>query len=177
MDEVINVQCGYQTLNISDVVSAVSFPRHNSPPPTCSSAHTLVLVCALLFLHFRVFPLMCIVLFDSLPWCVHSYKCVQKSVVQVWQQSQLLTIDILCVCGFPQNRYLIGIYTDGCLPAAQLFLQQYLYVIAGVGLGLLVFQLVNILLASGLAIDVRKEKKAMKIYREREKQQKELSRM
>ena len=84
----------------------------------------------------------------------------------------------VCVCVFFQERLdPANIYPDGCLTKAQTFLNQYLYVIAGVGLGLLVFQLVNIILASGLAVDIRKEKKALKIYRQRERQQKELSRM
>ena len=82
------------------------------------------------------------------------------------------------MCGFLQIRQMmVDIYQDGCLVKAETFLNQYLYVIAGVGLGLLVFQLVNIILASGLAIDIRKEKKAMKIYRGRERQAKELDQM
>ena len=54
-------------------------------------------------------------------------------------------------------------------------LQQYLYYIAGVGIGLLVFQLINILLTSGLAIDVRKEQKALKIYKDKERKDKRFS--
>lgn len=48
------------------------------------------------------------------------------------------------------------------MPAFENLFQQYLYYIAGVGIGILVFQLINIMLTAGLAIDVRKEQKAMK---------------
>ena len=70
----------------------------------------------------------------------------------------------------------MGIYTDGCVTALQNFIQQYLYYIAGVGIGLLVFQLINILLTSGLAIDVRKEQKALKILKQKDQKEKRFSR-
>ena len=56
------------------------------------------------------------------------------------------------------------------------FIDQYLYYIAGVGIGLLVFQLINILLTSGLAIDVRKEQKALKVLKDKENKDKRFSR-
>ena len=67
-----------------------------------------------------------------------------------------------------------GIYEIGCFARTEQFINQYLYVVAGVGIGLLIFQLVNILLASGLAVDVYREKKALKIHAEQEKRDKNL---
>ena len=67
-----------------------------------------------------------------------------------------------------------GIYTTGCVPAFEKLFQQYLYYVAGVGIGILVFQLVNIMLTAGLAIDVRKEQKAMKQIKRQQGQQKRL---
>ena len=72
-------------------------------------------------------------------------------------------------------RYLQEIYTEGCIASLETFIQRYLYYIAGVGIGLLVFQLINIMLTAGLAIDVRKEQKALKILKERDNRQKRLS--
>ena len=40
---------------------------------------------------------------------------------------------------------------------------------AGVGIGLLVFQVVNVILAAGLAVDVYKEKKIIKAQKKAEK--------
>ena len=74
-----------------------------------------------------------------------------------------------------QDRFQAGIYTDGCVKGLENLIQQYLYYIAGVGVGLLVFQLVNILLTSGLAIDVRKEQKALKVLKDRNQKDKRLS--
>lgn len=42
------------------------------------------------------------------------------------------------------------------------------------GIGILVFQLVNIMLTAGLAIDVRKEQKAMKQIKRQQGQQRRL---
>lgn len=69
----------------------------------------------------------------------------------------------------------MGIYMEGCIEAFEKLIQQYLYYIAGVGLGLLVFQLINIMLTCGLAIDVRKEQQALKVYKQRENQQKQFN--
>lgn len=41
---------------------------------------------------------------------------------------------------------------------------------AGVGIGLLVFQVVNIILAAGLAVDIHKEKKIIKEQKKLEKE-------
>lgn len=71
---------------------------------------------------------------------------------------------------FDQQR--LGIYDTGCIQALENFIQQYLYYIAGVGIGLLVFQLINILLTSGLAIDVRKEQKALKVLKQKNQRDK-----
>lgn len=64
-----------------------------------------------------------------------------------------------------------GIYETGCVARTEEFIQQYLYVILGVGIGLLVFQLVNILLASGLAVDVHREKQVMKAHSKQQKRE------
>ena len=47
-----------------------------------------------------------------------------------------------------------------------------LYVVGGVGVGLLVFQILNILLASGLAVDVYRENKEIKAIKKQDKQEK-----
>lgn len=41
---------------------------------------------------------------------------------------------------------------------------------AGVGIGLLVFQIVNIILAAGLAVDIHKEKKIIKAQKKHDKE-------
>ena len=74
-----------------------------------------------------------------------------------------------------QDRYLTGIYTTGCLTQLENLVQAYLYYIAGVGIGLLVFQLINILLTAGLAVDVRKEQKAIGILKKRNNREKKLN--
>ena len=61
----------------------------------------------------------------------------------------------------------MGIHTIGCLMQLEALIQTYLYYIAGVGIGLLVFQLLNVLLTAGLAVDVRKEQKAIGILKKR----------
>ena len=74
-------------------------------------------------------------------------------------------------CGYRAlNRTLSNqpIYEIGCVAR----LESYLYVIIGVAVGLLVFLLVNILLASGLAVDVHREKQAKKVHSDREKREK-----
>ncbi|XP_003388341.1 PREDICTED: tetraspanin-14-like [Amphimedon queenslandica] len=83
-------------------------------------------------------------------------------------------------CGYRRlqndsDRYLQEIYTEGCIVGLENFIQRYLYYIAGVGIGLLVFQLINIMLTAGLAIDVRKEQKALKLLKERENRNKRFS--
>ena len=65
-----------------------------------------------------------------------------------------------------------GIYEVGCLTRTEEFINRYLYVVAGVGIGLLIFQLINILLASGLAVDVYREKKALNAQSKLEKREK-----
>ena len=69
----------------------------------------------------------------------------------------------------------MGIYTTGCLTQLENLVQAYLYYIAGVGIGLLVFQLINILLTAGLAVDVRKEQKAIGILKKRNNREKKLN--
>lgn len=59
------------------------------------------------------------------------------------------------------------IHSEGCLDAVRNVFQQNLSVILGFGIGLLVFQLFNIMLAGGLALDIRKEKAAMKLVKQR----------
>lgn len=62
------------------------------------------------------------------------------------------------------------IYQTGCLTTAESFIQGNVYVFAGVGIGLLVFQVVNVILAAGLAVDVYKEKKLIKAQKKAEKE-------
>lgn len=42
---------------------------------------------------------------------------------------------------------------------------------AGVGIGLLVFQVVNVILAAGLAVDIHKEKKIIKAQKKIDKEE------
>ena len=65
---------------------------------------------------------------------------------------------------------MMGIYTDGCLSQIQNLVQSNIAIVGGVGIGLLVFQLLNVLLAAGLAIDVHKEKAAAKAFKRQRKQ-------
>lgn len=51
----------------------------------------------------------------------------------------------------------------------QSFIQGNVYVFAGVGIGLLVFQIINIILAAGLAVDIHKEKKIIKAQKKQQK--------
>ena len=73
----------------------------------------------------------------------------------------------MSVCS--QERPDQRIYQSGCLTTAQGFIQGNVYVFAGVGIGLLVFEVVNIILAAGLAVDVYKEKKIIKAQKKAEK--------
>ena len=72
-------------------------------------------------------------------------------------------------------RYNVGIYTDGCLSKIQNLISSNLYVALGVGIGLLVFQILCVLLASGLAVDVHREKKIAKAIKQREKAESDLT--
>ncbi len=74
-----------------------------------------------------------------------------------------------------QGRTEQVIYQTGCLTTAQSFIQGNVYVFAGVGIGLLVFQVVNVILAAGLAVDIHKEKKIIKAQKKAEKQNKAAS--
>ena len=69
----------------------------------------------------------------------------------------------------------MSIYTVGCVPQLESLITTYLYYIAGVGIGLLVFQLVNILLTAGLAVDVRKEQKAIGLIKKRNNRDKKFN--
>ena len=74
---------------------------------------------------------------------------------------------------FPQ-RYLSGIYERGCLTRLREDIFEsntFKLVIAIVGGILLVFQVVNVMLAISLAVDVSREKKAIKAIKNRQKQQ------
>lgn len=67
------------------------------------------------------------------------------------------------------------IYPTGCFTTARSFVQGNVYVFAGVGIGLLVFQIVNIILAAGLAVDIHKEKKIIKAQKKHDKEMSKLS--
>lgn len=73
-----------------------------------------------------------------------------------------------------QDRTNQVIYQTGCLTTAQGFIQGNVYVFAGVGIGLLVFQVINIILAAGLAVDIYKEKKIINAQKKAEKEHKKL---
>ena len=62
------------------------------------------------------------------------------------------------------------IHTSGCFSVVENFIQSNVYVLAGVGIGLLVFQVVNVILAAGLAVDIYKEKKIIKAQKHVEKE-------
>lgn len=68
-----------------------------------------------------------------------------------------------------QSTFMAGIFTTGCLTATQNLITNNLYVVGGVGVGLLVFQILNILLASGLAVDIYRENKELKFLKKNEK--------
>lgn len=61
------------------------------------------------------------------------------------------------------------IHTTGCKRAVEALFNDNLDVILGVGVGLLIFQLFNIMLAGGLALDIRKEKAALKVVKQRQR--------
>lgn len=64
----------------------------------------------------------------------------------------------------------MGIFTVGCLTRIRELVQNNIAIVGGIGIGVLVFQLLNILLAAGLAIDVHKEKQAAKAFKRQRKQ-------
>ena len=66
------------------------------------------------------------------------------------------------------------IHQTGCFLAVRSFIQSNLYVVGGVGIGLLVFQLINVMLASGLAVDVYREKKIINAQKKLKKEQKQM---
>ena len=63
-----------------------------------------------------------------------------------------------------------GIYTQGCLTRVRDLIDDNIIVIAGVGIGLLVFQVVNVMLSVSLAVDVRREVRIFKAYKKRQQQ-------
>ena len=68
-----------------------------------------------------------------------------------------------------QSRYLQGIHTTGCIEGIRNVVNSNLYLALGVGIGLLVFQILCVLLASGLAVDVHREKKFAKAIKRQER--------
>lgn len=62
-----------------------------------------------------------------------------------------------------------SIYLSGCLSTAENFVKSNVYVFAGIGIGLLVFEVLNIILAAGLAVDIHKEKELIKAQKKTEK--------
>lgn len=69
------------------------------------------------------------------------------------------------------DRFMVGIHTNGCFIAVQNLVRNNLYVVGGVGIGLLVFQVANTMLAAGLAVDIHKEKKIIKAQKKLKKEQ------
>ena len=68
-----------------------------------------------------------------------------------------------------------GIHTDGCIDRIRQVINSNLYVALGVGIGLLVFQILCVLLASGLAVDVHREKKFAKAIKKQERMEREIT--
>ena len=100
--------------------------------------------------------------------CMYNYGCCHSQ-----EPGEDMVINVQC--GYRRLGQAAGsrmIYEIGCFMKIEQLINQYLYVVAGVGIGLLIFQLVNILLASGLAVDVHREKKALKIHADQEKREK-----
>lgn len=64
----------------------------------------------------------------------------------------------------------MGIFTVGCLTRIRELVQNNIAIVGGIGIGVLVFQLLNVLLAAGLAIDVHREKQAAKAFKRQRKQ-------
>ena len=67
----------------------------------------------------------------------------------------------------------MDIYTEGCIARVDSLVGSNLYTILGVGIGLLVLQILCVLLASGLAVDVHREKKLAKAIKKQEKLEKQ----
>ena len=67
------------------------------------------------------------------------------------------------------------IYLTGCFSAVQNLVRSNLYVVGGVGLGLLIFQVANVMLAASLASDIHKEKKIIKAQKKIKKEQEEMA--
>lgn len=63
----------------------------------------------------------------------------------------------------------MGIFDVGCFTKTQNLINSNLYIALGVGIGLLVFQILCVLLASGLAVDVHREKKLAKTIKKQQK--------
>ena len=70
-----------------------------------------------------------------------------------------------------------GIYTDGCINRLQEIINSNLYLALGIGIGLLVFQILCVLLASGLAVDVYREKKFAKAIKKQERMERDVQDM
>lgn len=68
------------------------------------------------------------------------------------------------------QRFNQEIYTTGCLTRVQELINGNLYTVIGVGVGLLIFQVLTVLLAGGLAYDVYREKKAIRHIKNLQKQ-------
>lgn len=74
-----------------------------------------------------------------------------------------------------QTRHLQGIHAKGCIERIRELINTNLYVALGVGIGLLVFQILCVLLASGLAVDVHREKKFAKAIKKQERMEQEIT--
>ena len=79
----------------------------------------------------------------------------------------------VCIWCKQTDRFMRDIYTVGCFSAVRSLVRSNLYIVGGVGLGLLIFQAINIMLAGGLASDIHKEKKIIKAQKELRKMQEE----
>ncbi len=67
---------------------------------------------------------------------------------------------------------MMGIHQNGCLSTIRGLINNNLYLVGGIGVGLLVFQILNILLSSGLAVDVYRENKEIRDIKNKGKREK-----
>lgn len=84
-------------------------------------------------------------------------------------------------CGYrtlslTEGRYLLNIHSEGCLTTFTSFITNNYYLVIGVAGGLILFQVINLCISLWLAIDINREKKLIKVLKQKEKQEKHMQR-